>query len=381
MVKYTKCNIGILMRERQAIVIVVSILICYVIFVTESFADTPQCNGHDATHIGTNGNDIIRGSYGDDVIVSLGGNDIVYGMSGNDVICGGDGNDRLYGNSGNDILIGQEGFDSVNGGKGLDTCDSTYEHGSSHHSDDEGNDCEIQYEETPVNNDDLQKQINDLQSQIDNIILRLINWDDIQGIPEDIADGDDDTLGGLELACDIDQVPVFNGESWVCKNPPQPNEDTLTKLYCNADEIAKWDGNAWQCSKDIAFSASPIFFHHFRLNGGEVQWAGIIDASSDNLDMNAIVIPTSGILSNLYAKLGDSGDLQTPRDGEQYTLTLIKNKVETALTCSITGLADFCNSGEIKISVNAGDEILLKATSSSNAPFAIIKSSVLFKGP
>jgi len=367
------------MHERQAAVVVVSILIFSVMFVTESFADILQCNGLDATQVGTDGNDIMRGSYGDDVIVSLGGNDIVYGMRGNDIICGGDGNDRLYGNSGNDILIGQEGFDSVNGGKGVDTCDSTDEHGSSHHSDDDGNDCEVQYVETSANNYDLQKQINDLKNQINNIILGLIKWDNIQGIPEDIANGDDDTLG--ELVCGIDQVPVFNGESWVCKNPPQPNQDTLTKLDCKADEIAKWNGKAWQCSKDIAFSASPIFFHHFRLNGGEVQWAGITDASIDNLDMNAIVIPTSGILSNLYAKLGDSGDLQTPRDGEQYTLTLIKNKVETTLTCSITGLVDSCNSGVINIPVNVGDEILLKATSSDNAPLSIIKSSVLFEGP
>lgn len=368
-----------LMHERQAAV-VVSVLIFSVIFVTESFAQIPQCNGLDATHVGTDGKDIIRGSFGDDVIASLGGNDIVYGMSGNDVICGGDGNDRLYGNSGNDILIGQEGFDSVNGGKGIDTCDSTDEHSSSHHSDDEDNDCEIQYEETPVNNDDLQKQINDLQSQINDIINDIIYWDDIQGIPEDIADGDDDTLG--ELVCDIDQVPVFNGESWICENPPQPNEDTLTKLDCNTDEIAKWNGETWECSIDVAFSASPIFFHHFRINADESQWAGITDISIDDLDKIAVVFPTSGTLSNLYAKLGDSGDLQTPRNGEQYTLTLIKNKVEeTVLTCSITGLVNFCNSGEIKISVNAGDEILLMAKSSSNAPFAIIKSSVLFKGP
>ena len=367
------------MHERQTEVIAVSILIFSVMFVTESFADTPQCNGHDATQVGTNGNDIIRGSFGDDVIVSLGGNDIVYGMNGNDIICGGDGNDRLYGNSGNDILIGQEGFDRINGGKGLDTCDSTYERSSSSHFDDDS-DCEIPYEETPVDNDNLQKQINDLKNQINNIILGLIKWDDIQGIPEDIADGDDDTLG--ELVCAIDQVPVFNGESWICENPPQPNEDTLTKLDCNTDEIAKWNGNAWQCSNDIAFSASPIFFHYFRLNADEFQWAGITDVSTDDLDKIAIVLPTSGQLSSLYAKLGGSGDLQTPRDGEEYTITLIKNKVEeTALTCSITGLVDFCNNGEAKISVNAGDEILLKATSSSNAPFAIIKSSVLFEGP
>ena len=366
------------MHERQA-VIVLSILIFSGIFVTESYAQMSQCNGLDATQIGTNDDDVIQGTSGDDVIISLGGNDIVYGMKGNDVICGGDGNDRLFGNSGNDILIGQEGYDKLDGGKGNDTCDST-DYYSNRHSDDKDNDCEIQYKETPVNNDDLQKQINYLQSQINNIISHVIIWTDIQEIPQDIADGDNDMLA--KMKCDANQILIFEGSSWVCSDLPKSDSDTVRDLDCNPDEIAKWNGKSWQCSIDIAFSASPIFFHHFKLNGGEIQWAGITDVSIDDLDRIAIVFPTSGILSNLYVKLGDSGDRITPIDGEQYSVTLIKNKVEeTALTCSITGLVDFCTNEEIKILVNAGDEILVRATSSNNAPFAIIKSSVLFEGP
>ena len=159
------------MHERQIIVAVLSILIFSVMFATESYAQIPQCNGRDVTIEGTNDDDIIRGTSGDDVIVSLGGNDIVYGMKGNDVICGGDGNDRLFGNSGNDILIGQEDFDSVNGGKGIDTCNSEDQRISNHHGDDDENDCEIQYKETPANNDDLQKQIIVDLEMMDNFIF------------------------------------------------------------------------------------------------------------------------------------------------------------------------------------------------------------------
>lgn len=195
------------MHERQALV-VTTILFFSIIFVSESFAQVQQCNGLDATRIGSNDRDIIRGTSGDDVIVALGGNDLIFGNGGNDVICGGAGNDRIYGNSGNDILIGQAGSDRLNGGSGNDSCDSSSEDGRI-------SSCENQYQESTTNNDnDLQKQINDLQTQINNFILGLINWADIQGVPESLADGDNDMLAKME--CDADQILVYDGVSWVC---------------------------------------------------------------------------------------------------------------------------------------------------------------------
>jgi len=189
-------------------VVIASMLFFSVMFVSESFAQVQQCNGLDATRIGSNNRDIIRGTSGDDVIVALGGNDLIFGNGGNDVICGGAGNDRIYGNSGNDILIGQAGSDRLNGGSGNDSCDSSSEDGRIRS-------CENQYQESTTNNsNDLQKQINDLQTQIKNIILGLINWADIQGVPESLADGDDDMLA--KMKCDADQILVFDGVSWVC---------------------------------------------------------------------------------------------------------------------------------------------------------------------
>jgi hypothetical protein len=49
-VKYTKCDIAILMHERQ-IGIVLGMLMLSILFTTESFADTTKCDGRDATRI------------------------------------------------------------------------------------------------------------------------------------------------------------------------------------------------------------------------------------------------------------------------------------------------------------------------------------------
>ena len=198
------------MHERQVLV-VSTILIISIIFVSESFAqEQHQCNGLDATHVGTEDNDKIRGTSGDDVIVTLGGNDVIYSKGGNDVICSGEGNDKIYGNSGNDILIGGPGEDKLYGGQGIDTCDATSE-------DKRIIGCENEFKITQLVNDgNLQSQLNDLQNQINNIIFGLINWADIQGIPESLADGDDDMLSKME--CDAEQILVFDGIAWVCND-------------------------------------------------------------------------------------------------------------------------------------------------------------------
>lgn len=395
------------MHERQA-VIVVSVLLFSIMFTVESFAEEHQCNGLEATHVGTEGNDRIRGTSSNDVIVSLGGNDAIYGMGGNDIICGGEGNDKLYGFSGNDLLIGGEGSDKLYGGTGIDTCDSST-------SDKRVIGCEEIFRKTVVTSDtdDLQKQLNELQDKINKMIFDIIKWTDIQGIPESIADGDDDMLAEIEcspnqllvfddeqwvcqdmpenysedifddLNCEDGQIIMKNDEEWVCEDQIMTQEDTLKNIDCSTDEIVKWNGKSWECSMDIAFSASPIFFHHSRIIGTETAWVGIDDFVEDaaSVDKISIVMPTSGELSKLYAKLGKSGDLTIPRDGETYIITIIKNDIEeTELECIITEFDDFCNSGGIKVSVVAGDTIALKTKASDNAPLAIIGSSVFFAG-
>jgi Bacterial Ig-like domain (group 1)/RTX calcium-binding nonapeptide repeat (4 copies) len=71
--------------------------------------------------VGTNRDDVLRGSPGRDIICALRGDDIVRARGGKDVVIGGPGRDRLFGNAGNDRLKGGGGNDRLVGGDGADT--------------------------------------------------------------------------------------------------------------------------------------------------------------------------------------------------------------------------------------------------------------------
>jgi Ca2+-binding RTX toxin-like protein len=88
---------------------------------TVSGAASVACNGKPATVVGTNGNDVRKGTPGRDVMAGLGGNDKLSGLEGNDVICGGGGKDKLNGGKGKDALLGQGGKDTCKGSKGNDS--------------------------------------------------------------------------------------------------------------------------------------------------------------------------------------------------------------------------------------------------------------------
>jgi len=72
-----------------------------------------QCQGMNATLVGSAGGDFLNGTSGPDVIVGLGGNDILLGGGGDDVICGGPGNDKIEGGPGDDSIDGGEGIDTI----------------------------------------------------------------------------------------------------------------------------------------------------------------------------------------------------------------------------------------------------------------------------
>jgi Ca2+-binding RTX toxin-like protein len=90
--------------------------------------EAPLCHGRQATIVGSEGDDVIRGTPGRDVIWGGGGDDTIYGSLGNDLICGGPGADLIHGGRGNDIVdggagdhdrvIGDLGDDRVLGGPG-----------------------------------------------------------------------------------------------------------------------------------------------------------------------------------------------------------------------------------------------------------------------
>lgn len=86
--------------------------------------------GFMATRTGTNGNDILRGTFREDTLFGLNGDDLLRGQGGddpllsgggdNDHVLGGEGDDQLYGNNGSDQLRGENGDDRLHGGNGND---------------------------------------------------------------------------------------------------------------------------------------------------------------------------------------------------------------------------------------------------------------------
>jgi Ca2+-binding RTX toxin-like protein len=92
--------------------------------------ETPRCHGRQAKIVGTEGDDVLRGTPGRDVIWGGKGDDKIYGSLGNDLICGGPGADLIHGGRGNDEVdggagagdqvIGDLGDDKVMGGPGAE---------------------------------------------------------------------------------------------------------------------------------------------------------------------------------------------------------------------------------------------------------------------
>jgi predicted extracellular nuclease len=79
------------------------------------------CQGLVPTIVGTEGDDVLRGTNGRDVVLGLGGNDTITGGNGDDVVCGGAGNDVLSGENGDDVLLGGAGDDVLHGDNGSNT--------------------------------------------------------------------------------------------------------------------------------------------------------------------------------------------------------------------------------------------------------------------
>lgn len=82
------------------------------------------CAGRTATIVGTDGDDVLRGTARADVISGGAGDDVILGLGGNDTLCGGAGWDRLSGNAGADRLYGgpeqPSDRDTLRGGPGDD---------------------------------------------------------------------------------------------------------------------------------------------------------------------------------------------------------------------------------------------------------------------
>src|SRR4028119_1823288 len=79
--------------------------------------------------LGTEGNDVLNGTFGDDALYGRGGNDIIFGGEGVNTLLGEDGNDLIYGGfqtdyinggNGNDVIYVPGGNNTIYGGAGND---------------------------------------------------------------------------------------------------------------------------------------------------------------------------------------------------------------------------------------------------------------------
>jgi Ca2+-binding RTX toxin-like protein len=77
----------------------------------EPVVEPPRCHGRLAKILGTEGNDVLRGTPERDVIWGGDGDDVILGSLGNDLLCGGPGADLIHGGRGNDVADGGAGDD------------------------------------------------------------------------------------------------------------------------------------------------------------------------------------------------------------------------------------------------------------------------------
>jgi hypothetical protein len=72
----------------------------------------------------------------------------------------------------------------------------------------------------------------------------LVHWNNLDAVPPDLADGDNDALA--ELACSTGEIAKWNGSSWTCES----DANTLASLGCSAGEVPSWNGSLWTCEND-----------------------------------------------------------------------------------------------------------------------------------
>jgi hypothetical protein len=103
-----------------------------------------------------------------------------------------------------------------------------------------------------------------------------VHWYNLTYVPAGLADGDDDTLGGL--ACGPDQIAAWNGTAWICTEDADTtytpgtglalieNSFSLEEPYrlpqtCADGQVTKWEAaiSRWVCGDDEAGGAADAW--------------------------------------------------------------------------------------------------------------------------
>lgn len=105
-----------------------------------------------------------------------------------------------------------------------------------------------------------------------------VQWDNVNDVPPGLDDGDDDALRGL--SCASGEIVRYNGTNWRCAEEvvqwskvngvpsglDDGDDDTLRKLSCASGQVPLYDGSSWRCGEKA------------------VQWQSVRNVPSDLAD-------------------------------------------------------------------------------------------------
>lgn len=77
---------------------------------------------------------------------------------------------------------------------------------------------------------------------------------DPSNLPADLADGDDDALGGI--TCNQGQVAGWGTSGWECVDVLTSGTTTLSSLSCGTNQVAGYNGTGWVCLDWVSPSAT-----------------------------------------------------------------------------------------------------------------------------
>jgi len=128
---------------------------------------------------------------------------------------------------------------------------------------------------------------------------------------------------------------------------------------------------------DIPESQSALIFLRCSIQGTQICWTTATGGTSSPEQAPSFwsLIPTSGAITNLTVEtsIGDP-PIGT---GESITIVLIKNDMDTSLTCVLAESDTTCSDTTNSVPVSFGDRILLRITANTAGPDIIVHGSVL----
>lgn len=169
------------------------------------------------------------------------------------------------------------------------------------------------------------------------------------------------TLGGT---VDITQILNMMGNRITNVGSPIASTDAVTKAY--VDQAPSTNSDFLQLGSAEGLANLTIY----SCNGKSDTFYKMDECST--------VIPVSGTISKLSAVSAFQGSLTSPGGvGLSYTVTLVKNGVDTSLSCIISNAETSCADSINQVSVAPGDLIDVKVSSTCCVPQTWVSTSAI----